>query len=162
MFDLAMERGNGEIKESMKHICRRMFVVLLAAGFAIGAAMGPVNKDDRGVAVKGYDVIGYFDEKRPVKGKADFKYEYQGATYLFASAAHRGRFAGDPERYLPQYGGYCAYGMAKGHKAPVDPEAWSVIDGRLYLNYSLGVRTDFSKDTARNIEDAGKNWPKLK
>jgi len=136
--------------------------ILLWAGAALAAAMGPVNKDDRGVAVKGYDVIGYFDEKRPVKGTAEFKHEHQGVTYLFASAAHRDQFAADPEKYLPQFGGYCAYGVSQNHKAPIDPEAWSVIDGRLYLNYNTEVRSTFSKDTGRYIGDANKNWPKLK
>ncbi len=145
----------------MNQLSRKTCVLMFAASVFLAAATGSVNKDDRGLAVKGYDVIAYFDEKRPIKGKAELHHEYQGATYWFASAAHRDRFSGDPEKYLPQYGGYCAYGVAKGHKAPVDPEAWSVIDGRLYLNYSSGVRNDFSKDTAKNIEDATSNWQKL-
>ena len=151
----------------MKYQRREMCVLLLSgavaiASLALAAGSGSVNKDSKGVAVKGYDVIGYFDEKRPVKGVEEFKFDYQGATYLFASEAHRDRFSASPEKYLPQYGGYCAYGMAKGHKAPVDPEAWGVIDGRLYLNYSLGVRKDFSKDTAGFIREADRNWPQLK
>jgi YHS domain-containing protein len=152
----------------MKYLNRKTCVrwmagMLLMAGAVYAAgSTSPVNKDEHGVAIKGYDVIGYFDEKRPVKGSPEFKKEYQGVTYLFASAAHRDRFSADPESYLPQYGGYCAYGMAKGHKAPIDPEAWSVIGGRLYLNYNTDVRKDFSKDTTRYIEDANKNWPKLK
>jgi YHS domain-containing protein len=151
------------MKHKRRDICVRMLTGVLAMASAMfAAAEGPVNKDAKGVAVKGYDVIAYFDEKRPVKGTEDFKFEYQGATYLFASAAHRDLFSGNPDKYLPQYGGYCAYGMAKGHKAPVDPEAWSVVDGRLYLNYSVGVSKDFAKDRAQNIQEADKNWPKLR
>jgi YHS domain-containing protein len=145
-----------------RRACVRMAGLLLMTTVAFAAAMGPVNKDDGGIAVKGYDVIGYFDEKKPVKGSMQFKQEHQGATYLFASAAHRDRFAADPEKYLPQYGGYCAYGMSQGHKAPIDPEAWTVIDGHLYLNYNMGVRSTFSKDTGKYIGEADKNWPKLK
>ncbi|MEP6538778.1 MAG: YHS domain-containing (seleno)protein [Bryobacteraceae bacterium] len=151
----------------MKYQRREMCALLLVGtltmiGLAFAAGNGSVNKDPKGLAVKGYDVMGYFDEKRPVKGTDAFKVDYEGATYLFASAAHRDQFAADPAKYVPQYGGYCAYGMAKGHKAPVDPEAWSVIDGRLYLNYSTGVAKDFAKDRPRYIHDADANWPKLK
>ncbi len=146
-----------------REMCVQMLTgVLSIASVMFAAATGPVNKDAKGVAVKGHDVVAYFDEKRPVKGREEFKFEFQGATYLFTSAVHRELFAGNPAKYIPQYGGYCAYGMAKGHKAPVDPEAWSIVDGRLYLNYSAGVSKDFAKDRARNIQAADKNWPTLK
>jgi hypothetical protein len=87
---------------------------------------------------------------------------HDGATYRFASAAHRDAFQADPDRYLPVYGGYCAYGVANGHKVKVDPEAFRVVDGRLYLNYSKGVQSKWLKDIPGNIAAAERNWPALR
>ena len=121
-----------------------------------------VNKNEDGVAVKGYDVVSYFDEKKPMQGDPKYSYQYNGAKYDFISTGHLALFAKNPEAYLPQYGGYCAVGASTGHKADIDPEAWAVIDGKLYLNSSKGAQKLFNKDPHAAISKADENWAKLK
>ena len=112
-----------------------------------------------GVAIDGYDPVAYFTEQKPVKGSPEFQTVHRGSTFQFSSAAHRDAFAAEPDKYAPQYGGYCAYGMAKGYKAKIDPEAFSLIHGRLYLNYSDAVRTRWLSDVPGYIRQADANWP---
>lgn len=114
----------------------------------------------RGVAAGGYDVVAYFAGKA-VEGSRAFASEYKGATYRFASAANRDAFAANPAKYAPQYGGYCAWAVANGYTAKGDPEAWSVEGGKLYLNYSKSVRSDWLKDVAGNVSRGDANWPKV-
>jgi YHS domain-containing protein len=121
-----------------------------------------INKMAGGLAVSGYDVVAYFDQKQAIKGSDAYTYQYKGATYRFMSEEHLAAFAKDPEQFLPQYGGFCAYGAAQGHKAPADPEAWTVIDGKLYLNYNKQVQKAFLKDTSGKLSQADANWQKLK
>jgi YHS domain-containing protein len=121
-----------------------------------------VNKGGDGLAVKGYDVVSYFDQKKPMKGDPRYSYHYNGAKYDFISSGHLALFAKNPEAYLPQYGGYCAVGTSMGHKADVDPESWAVIDGKLYLNSSKGAQRLFNKDPHSAIKQADENWAKLK
>jgi len=127
------------------------------------AALSPVNKSLLGgVALDGFDPVAYFTDGRPVEGSRDFAYEWQGATWRFASAAHRDLFAAAPEKYAPQYGGYCAWAVAHGYTADTDPEAWSVVDGKLYLNYNLEVRGKWERDVPGYIAKADQNWPGLR
>lgn len=121
-----------------------------------------VNKTRDGVAVKGYDVVSYFDQKKPMKGNPTYSYQYAGAKYEFVSAEHLAMFQNNPESYLPQYGGYCSVGASRGHKADIDPEAWAVIDGKLYLNSSKGAQKLFDQDPHATIKQADTNWSKLK
>ena len=121
-----------------------------------------VNKGDDGTAVKGYDVVAYFEQKEPMKGDSKYSYEYNGARYRFISAGHLDLFAKNPETYLPQYGGYCAVGASMGHKADIDPVSWAVIDGKLYLNSSKGAQKLFIKNPQSAIKQADQNWAKLK
>ena len=123
---------------------------------------GSVNKGQEGVAVKGYDVVAYFDQKKPMEGDPKYSYEYNGAKYNFVSSEHLALFAKSPEAYLPQYGGYCAVGTSMGHKADIDPESWAVIDNKLYLNSSKGAQKLFDKDPQAAIKQADRNWVKLK
>jgi len=124
------------------------------------AARSPVNKSLLGgTAVKGYDVVAYFEDGEAREGSSDFETEWRGATWQFTSADHRDRFAADPERYAPQYGGYCAYGMAKGKAVDVDPQAWRIVDGKLYLNYSKKVQSLWEKDVPGYVAKADANWP---
>ena len=88
----------------------------------------PVNKDGSGVAIKGYDPVAYFTQSKPVKGSASFTHQWMNSTWWFASAEDRDEFARTPEKYAPQYGGYCAYGVSQGHTAPIDPEAWTILN----------------------------------
>ena len=137
-----------------------LFGVALTSALAAGQA-DPVNQDRSGVALKGYDPVAYFTQSKPVKGSAEFTHQYNGATWWFASAADRAEFSRNPEKYIPQYGGYCAYGVSKGHTAPIDPEAWTIVEGKLYLNYSKGVKKTWSEAIPQYIEEANKNWPGL-
>lgn len=114
------------------------------------------------VAVRGYDVVAYFTQSRPEKGSKEFSYEWKTGKWYFANKAHLDAFKANPEKYAPEYGGYCAYGTADGHKAPTDPEAWTISDGKLYLNYNQKVMGIWRKDQADFIEKANKNWPLLK
>ena len=113
-------------------------------------------------AIKGYDPVAYFTVGKPVKGNAKYSFEWKNATWIFSSQENRDAFAKDPEKYAPQYGGYCAYGMSEGHKAPTDPNAWTIVEGKLYLNYSPKVKELWVKNTAERLEMANKNWPELK
>ena len=112
-----------------------------------------------GLAIEGYDPVAYFEEHKPVAGSAQYTTLYQGSPFQFASAANRDLFTAKPEKYAPQYGGYCAYGMAKAYKAKIDPEAFTVIHGKLYLNYSDAVRTRWLSDVPGYIQRADANWP---
>jgi hypothetical protein len=142
----------------------RRFVFLLGVtllpAFA-GSPSDPVNKNGSGVAIKGYDAVAYFTDSKPIKGSPAFAHQWMGATWHFSTAAHRDEFARTPEKFAPQYGGYCAYGVSQNHTAPIDPEAWTVLDGKLYLNYSQGVKKTWSKEIPKYVEQADKNWPGL-
>ncbi len=112
-----------------------------------------------GVALGGTDPVAYFTEGKPVEGSSDYSFDYQGATWHFASAANRDAFAADPGKYAPQYGGYCAYGLAQGALVETVPEAWSIVDGKLYLNFSKGVQQRWEQDIPGYIAKADSNWP---
>jgi len=144
-------------------ITRRTALATMAASLASPAfATEPsIYKGGNNVAVNGYDVVGYFTESRHVQGNADFAIEWMGAIWQFASAGNRDLFASSPEAYAPQYGGHCAYAAAKGALASTVPEAWTIVEGRLFLNYSLGVRDLWRQDIAGNIIKADANWPAL-
>lgn len=139
----------------------------LAAGLCLPAIcagaepVDPVNKAGRGVALKGYDPVAYFTAGKPVKGAADFSHEWMGATWRFSSAANRAQFQANPEKYAPQFGGYCAWAVSHGYTADIDPEAWKVVDGKLYLNYNKSVQRKWEQDQRNRIEEANRNWPRL-
>lgn len=135
-------------------------LVLVASAPAL--AGGPVNKTLLGNAIEGYDPVAYFTEGRPVEGSSDFEYEWMGATWRFANAENRDLFAADPETYAPAYGGYCAYGVAQGYKPGIDPDAWAIVDGRLYLNLSKKVQAQWQEDIPGYIAKADDIWPTIK
>ena len=110
-------------------------------------------------AVSGYDVVAYFTDGAPREGVDEFATEYMGARWLFASQENLDRFVADPEAYAPQYGGYCAYAVSQGNTASGDPEQWSIVDGKLYLNYSARVKRRWEQDIPGYIEAADANWP---
>ncbi len=113
-------------------------------------------------AIQGYDPVAYFKESKPVKGKNEFSYVWKGATWNFFNSQNLSEFKSNPEAFAPQYGGYCAYGVAEGHKAPTSPDAWTIVDGKLYLNYDKGVKALWSKDQKGFIKMADKNWDTVK
>ncbi|MEW4464656.1 YHS domain-containing (seleno)protein [Vibrio cholerae] len=113
-------------------------------------------------ALDGYDTVAYFTEGKPVKGAAQFKTEYQGAEWLFASQQNLDAFLADPEKYAPQYGGYCAWAVSeKKDFAPGDPQYWAIEDGKLYLNYNNKIKGLWEKDRAHHIAQGDQNWPAL-
>lgn len=113
-------------------------------------------------AVGGYDTVSFFDSGGPVKGNKDISLEYQGALWLFVDQENRDLFAGDPERYAPRYGGFCAWAVAeKQSRAPGNPKYWRIVDGKLYLNYSRSVQEQWLEDIHGHIERANRNWPAL-
>lgn len=114
------------------------------------------------LAIDGYDPVAYFTERKPVKGSPEFRSDFQGSTFQFASAAHRDTFAADPAKYAPQYGGFCAYGVAKGSKAAIDPAAFTVVGNKLYLNYSETVHVQWLSDIPGYVEKADTNWPEVR
>ena len=117
---------------------RTMACFVLAAASAL-AQVDTVNKDKKGLALKGYDVVAYFTEQRPVPGSEAFTHQWMGATWRFSSAQNRDQFAAEPERFAPQFGGYCAWAVSNNYTAPVDVTAWKIVDGKLYLNYNRKV-----------------------
>lgn len=131
--------------------------VLAAALLAAEA----VNADASGLALQGYDPVAYFTEGAPRTGDPSISAVHDGATYRFASTANREAFRADPEAYLPAYGGYCAWAVGQGYTAAVDPEAWTVHENRLYLNFSPGVRRRFDRSIDESIAAADANWPGL-
>jgi|SRR5918999_4084376 YHS domain-containing protein len=141
----------------------KTFLAPLLLSLAVTAyAAGESNVDSSGLALKGYDPVAYFTEKKPVAGKPAFTALHEGATYRFASAANRDAFTAAPEKYAPQYGGYCAFGMAAGYKAPIEPDAWTVVDGKLYLNFNRSVRSQWSSDVPGHVRKADANWPSVR
>lgn len=144
--------------------------LLLAMGLLISVFLLPatvVHAADKpvytgffsNVAVGGYDPVAYFTDNKPVKGDSRFSTEYQGAQWHFASAANRDRFIAAPERYAPQYGGYCAWAVSEGSTASADPRLWKIVEGKLYLNYDADVQKKWEADMAGHIRKADKNWP---
>ena len=114
------------------------------------------------LAIDGYDTVAYFTEMKPVMGSPEFRSDFEGSTFQFASAAHRDTFAADPAKYAPQYGGFCSYGVAKGNKAAIDPAAFTVVGDKLYLNYSEAVRSRWLSDIPGYVEKADANWPEVR
>jgi hypothetical protein len=137
-----------------------VFTFALAPG-AFAEEQHRINKGADDVAILGYDTVAYFTEGRPVKGSPDFEYVWQDARWQFSKPEHRDLFSADPDRYAPRYGGFCSGGMTLGWIAPIDPEAWVIVDDRLYLNYSKEGRDDFAKDPAPEIAKADENWKRL-
>lgn len=133
----------------------------LACLALLGGGKSLVNVDASGLALQGYDPVAYFTLQAAVKGKPELTARHAGATYRFASARHKSLFEADPAKYVPAFGGYCAYGVSKNKLVKIDPEAFQVVDGRLLVQYSKSVRDDFARDTAGNLGKADQNWPAL-
>lgn len=138
-------------------------IAAIALSLAFSASPALAAKADiyakGGVAAKGYDVVAFFTDGMPVKGSPEFATEWKGVEWRFASAEHRDAFLADPERYAPQYGGYCAWAVAQGKTAPGDPMFWRIVDGKLYLNFNGKVQKDWEEDIPGNIQKADGNWP---
>ncbi|MFI5317240.1 MAG: YHS domain-containing (seleno)protein [Myxococcota bacterium] len=125
-------------------------------------ALDPIYTNWRGLALSGYDPVAYFKVGAPVAGFSEFEFEWQGATWRFANAENLALFRADPERYAPQYGGYCAWAVSNGDTASSDPEAWKIVGGKLYLNYSRAIQERWQGDVPGNIRRADASWPHLR
>jgi YHS domain-containing protein len=137
-------------------------VLLVASGLArsAGSAESPVVPVNTaaGIGIKGYDPVAYFTEGQPTKGSDHYSFQWKGRTYRFVSAENRQRFKADPEKYLPQYGGYCAYAMSIDRIADISPTQWTIFEGKLYLNNNFFSHRLWSLNKNSRIESADKNW----
>ena len=133
---------------------------LLLSFMAMGAMAADVTHSTS--AVQGYDLVSYQNAKRPLRGNGHFVSEHQGVTYLFANADNKKAFDANPARYLPAYGGYCAFGVSVGKKFVGDPEVWRVVDGRLYLNLDANIQDQWLKDVPGMIRKADGNWARIR
>lgn len=147
---------------------RRTVLATAAALLPFGAALaadrtdGLFNRLSGNLGAKGYDVVAYQTLGKPTPGSAQFQQAHGGVTWQFANAEHLALFRADPAKYLPQYGGFCAWAVAQGKLADIDPvNGWKVLDGKLYLNYSAGVQKTWEKDIPGFIDKANANWPRL-
>jgi hypothetical protein len=137
---------------------RNLAAVLALAAWAASALAGEFYEKG-GVAIKGYDPVAYFTEGKAVKGSPAHKAEYGNSVFQFVSQSNRDAFAANPAKYAPQYGGYCAFGAAGGYKAAIEPAAFTVVNGKLYLNYSKDVQRQWSADIPGFVAKADRNWP---
>jgi hypothetical protein len=145
-------------------ICLRslLALVLLTLGFDRAHAQASEIYAPGGKAIDGYDPVAYFTLSRPVKGVDSLSYQWKGAVWLFSNRQDLKAFMASPEKYAPQYGGYCAYGTAQGHKASTEADEWTIVNNRLYLNYNGKVKATWIKDEQGYIQKADKEWPAIK
>jgi len=146
-------------------LTRRALAFALAATLSlptVAMALDPIFEDGQGLAIRGADPVAYFTDGEYVPGTAEFTLEWKGATWRFASADHRAKFEAHPDRYAPKYGGYCAYAVSQGRTASIDPEAWTIVDDALYLNYSKDIQKRWLAKRDAYIRQADANWPGLR
>lgn len=144
-----------------------LFILLIGIASAIGACSRSaetiaLNIDSTGKALRGYDAVAYFAVNNAVKGDPKYEYVWNGAKWLFSSEENMKKFQSNPEAYAPQYGGYCAYAVSEGYTADADPEAWEVVDGKLYLNYSTKVKEKWEENHGERINKGNQNWQGFK
>jgi len=147
-------------------LSRRSALGLLAASPVAFSALPAISQtapvfSENELALRGADPVAYFTESTHRIGSAQNAVMWNGTTWRFVSAENRDAFAAEPEAYAPQYGGYCAFAMSRGYIAPTVPEAWTIFDNRLYLNFSLSVRTQWARDIPGNIALANQYWPDI-
>jgi len=138
-----------------KNIFFSLLLILTALACTGTSPVAHVNATPEGIAIKGYDPVAYFTEQKPVKRL------WNGAKWRFATAEHRDLFKADPEKYAPRYGGYCAYAVSQGKTADIDPEAWTVFNGKLYLNLNKDVQRLWDRKRKDYIRKADENWPRM-
>jgi YHS domain-containing protein len=149
------------VSTSVLGACSASRAIERTNGSGAGVGVDPIYRYSGGLALKGYDPVAYFNEGKPVAGSDVFTHEWNGATWHFANEANRDSFVRQPEMYAPQYGGYCAWAVGHGYTAKGDPEAWKIVDGKLYLNYSQDVKAKWEQDIPGYIGKADQNWPRF-
>src|SRR5260370_36453485 len=145
----------------MKSLVQTIAFLSFIASLSTALAGATVNVDKNRVGIQGYDPVSFFTDGKPVMGKEEFQSSYHDVVYHFTSAEHQAMFDANPSQYEPQFGGYCAYGVTKGHLAPVKIDAFQIVNARLLMQYDTDVRNTFNKDQRGNLELADKNWPDL-
>jgi YHS domain-containing protein len=158
MTSITSQKGVG-VTRSVQHTMCAAAILLFAT--VVPAFAGEYFEKD-GAAIGGYHPVAYFFEMKPVKGLPEFQSEYQGSIFYFSSATNRATFTASPDKFAPQYGGYCAFGTAKGYKAVIDPAAFTLVEDKLYLNYSEGVRSRWQSDIPGYIRKANANWQEVR
>lgn len=151
-------------------ICNLKFLFLIifigiAAALAAcskGESTIGVNTDSSGSALRGFDAVAYFTAESAVKGDAKYTIVWNGAKWLFSSEQNLKRFQADPEAYAPQFGGYCSYAVSEGYTADGDPEAWKIVDGKLYLNFNRQVKEQWEQNQTERIQNGKANWEQFK
>lgn len=144
-----------------------MKITVIATLLIVVTAIGAMAQKQEvfapdGKAIKGYDAVAFFKSSKPVKGFDSLSYQYKDVLWLFSSRANLEVFKANPEQYTPQYGGYCAYGTAEGHKAPTQTDTWTIVNDKLYFNYNAKVKQSWLKDQPALIEKADRQWPVVK
>ena len=138
-----------------------VFAFLFLSNLALAGEKTLLNLDKNGLAMQGYDPVAYFTDNKPVKGDSSISSSHNGATYYFASKEHKEAFDKEPEKYEPRFGGYCGYGASRNALAPISPDAFVIVDGRLILQKSKTVLGYWNEDPAANLKKAEANWPGL-
>ncbi|MBC7979115.1 MAG: YHS domain protein [Armatimonadetes bacterium] len=138
-----------------------MYAMAISIGFASQLQAQARNIEKSGRALQGYDPVAFFTDGKPVKGEPTIHSSVNGAKYYFSTAENKTMFDKDPGKYEPEFGGYCAYGVTKGDLIKIDVNAFQIVNGRLLLQYSKGVREKFNKDTQGNLKIADAKWPEV-
>lgn len=155
----------------MNHLVRLTTLLLLLLGAGTGALAaekintlekkGLFGYEPNGIAIRGYDTVAYFTQGKPLKGEDKFSTQWSGATWKFANQEHLDLFTASPEDYAPQYGGYCAYGVAVESLVKIEPDLWHIIDGKLYLNFNRKFDNRWKKDIQGYIAKANTHFDTL-
>ncbi|MDJ0810859.1 MAG: YHS domain-containing (seleno)protein [Desulfobacterales bacterium] len=146
------------------NLCKNFIIMALLPLFIMAVNVAAVSAAEattatvHGIAIKGYDPVAYFTEGQAIKGSSVYAYNWNEASWHFSKPEHRDLFAADPDRYAPQFGGHCANGLSKGKLVAADPEEWTIVDGKLYMNYNRPARDDWRTHKAVMIERAESNW----
>jgi YHS domain-containing protein len=138
------------------------FLCVALITFSVVKAQKAPIYSSNGKAINGYDPVAYFTESKPVKGNEKLNFLWNGATWYFSNEQNLEAFKKSPEKFAPQYGGYCAYGMSRGYKASTQPDAWTIENNKLYLNYNKEVGELWNKDRKKYVEVADRNWVEIK
>lgn len=146
-------------------LSRRTALTLIATAVTLpampaAAAKPPVFSTRKG-AIRGYDPVAYFTQNAAVKGASDITSTHEGAVFHFATPENKAAFDANPAKFAPQYGGYCAWAVSQGYTASIDPEAFDIRGGKLYLNYSKRIQRKWLGDVAGNIAKGDANWPNV-
>lgn len=146
----------------MKTINRYYLALLAALLFAFNTQAQAQPVTHSVVGVQGYDLVSYHTGARPQRGNGNHVSTLDGVNYLFVSKKNKQAFDRNPEKYLPAYGGYCAFGASVGKKFIADPEIWEIVDNRLYLNLDNKIKGLWVKDIPGNIKKANSNWKQIR